>query len=70
MSMAQGLCTSLMEFAWKSHIKLLYPTPAEFTGFLGDVSTWQGIVTGAGCGGVGVGGRGGGHVLVGPGVAA
>ncbi|PNW69913.1 hypothetical protein CHLRE_17g697950v5 [Chlamydomonas reinhardtii] len=46
MSMAQGLCTNLMEFAWKSHIRLLYPTPAEFTSFLGDVSTWQGIVTG------------------------
>ncbi|GLC36053.1 hypothetical protein PLESTF_001253400 [Pleodorina starrii] len=46
MSMAQGLCTNLMEFAWKSHIRLLYPTPAAFTSFLGDVSTWQGIVTG------------------------
>ncbi|EFJ49850.1 hypothetical protein VOLCADRAFT_89266 [Volvox carteri f. nagariensis] len=45
MSMAQGLCTNLMEFAWKSHIRLLYPTPAAFTSFLGDVSTWQGIVT-------------------------
>lgn len=53
-----------MEFAWKSHIKLLYPTPAEFTSFLGDVSTWQGIVTGgsggrAGSGWVGRGGVGG-----------
>ncbi|GIL43656.1 hypothetical protein Vafri_1319 [Volvox africanus] len=46
MSMAQGLCSNLMEFAWKSHIRLLYPTPAAFTSFLGDVSTWQGIVTG------------------------
>ncbi|KAG2483156.1 hypothetical protein HYH03_017948 [Edaphochlamys debaryana] len=46
MSVAQGLCTNLMEFAWKSHIRLLYPTPAAFTSFLGDVSTWQGIVTG------------------------
>lgn len=46
MSVAQGLCTNLMEFAWKSHIRMLYPTPGEFTSFLGDVSTWQGVVTG------------------------
>lgn len=46
MSLAQGLCTSLMEFAWKSHISLLFPSPAEFTSFLGDVSMWQGVVTG------------------------
>lgn len=59
MSMAQGLCTNLMEFAWKSHIRLLYPTPAEFTSFLGDVSTWQGIVTGGWGAGVGVVGLGG-----------
>lgn len=45
MSLAQGLCTSIMEFAWKAHIKLLYPSPAQFTGFLGDVATWQGVVT-------------------------
>ncbi len=43
----QGLCTSLMEFAWKSHISLLFPSPAQFTAFLGDVSMWQGVVTGA-----------------------
>jgi hypothetical protein len=35
-----------MEFAWKSHIGLLYPTPSQFTSFLGDVSVWQGVVTG------------------------
>ena len=27
MSLAQGLCTSLHEFAWKSHMRLLYPSP-------------------------------------------
>lgn len=47
MSIAQGLCTSLMEFAWKCHIKLLYPSPADFTGFLGDVAMWTGVVTGS-----------------------
>eukprot|EP00798_Chlamydomonas_sp_ICE-L_P015733 gene15733-21855_t len=46
MSLAQGLCSSLMEFAWKSHIRLLYPSPGEFTAFLGDVSTCQGVATG------------------------
>jgi AAA family ATP:ADP antiporter len=42
MSIAQGLCTSLMEFAWKCHIKILYPSPSDFTAFLGDVATWTG----------------------------
>ncbi|GAX76146.1 hypothetical protein CEUSTIGMA_g3590.t1 [Chlamydomonas eustigma] len=47
MSVAMGLCSNLMEFAWKSHIKLLCPSPGDFTAFMGDVSTWQGLVTGA-----------------------
>jgi AAA family ATP:ADP antiporter len=38
MSLAQGLCNSLMEFAWKCHMRLLYPSPADFTAFLG----WRG----------------------------
>jgi hypothetical protein len=37
MSLAQGLCNSLMEFAWKCHMRLLYPSPADFTAFLGRV---------------------------------
>ena len=41
MSLAMGLCSSLMEFAWTSHIKLLYPSPGDFTAFMGDISTWQ-----------------------------
>ena len=41
MSLAQGLCTNLMEFAWKSHIRLLYHNPADFTAFLGEVAAWQ-----------------------------
>jgi AAA family ATP:ADP antiporter len=47
MSLAQGLCNSLMEFAWKCHMRILYPSPADFTSFLGDVATWSGVVTGA-----------------------
>ncbi|KAI8467681.1 MAG: TLC ATP/ADP transporter-domain-containing protein [Monoraphidium minutum] len=45
MSLAQGLCTSLMEFVWKSHMRLLYPCPSDFTAFLGDVAMWTGAVT-------------------------
>ncbi|WIA39919.1 hypothetical protein OEZ86_013359 [Tetradesmus obliquus] len=45
MSLAQGLCNSLMEFAWKCHMRLLYPNPSDFTAFLGDVATWSGVVT-------------------------
>jgi AAA family ATP:ADP antiporter len=36
MSLAQGLCNSLMEFAWKCHMRILYPSPADFTAFLGE----------------------------------
>lgn len=39
MSLAQGLCNSLMEFAWKCHMRLLYPSPADFTAFLGQWHT-------------------------------
>lgn len=46
MSLAQGLCSSLMEFSWKSHMRLLYPSPQDFTTFLGDVATCTGAVTG------------------------
>ncbi len=49
MSLSQGLCSSLMEFAWKSHIKLMFPSPGDFTSFLGEVSTWQ-VRQGGGCG--------------------
>ena len=60
MSLAMGLCSNLMEFAWKSHIRLLYPSPGEFTAFLGDVSTWQVrcvCVCGREGGGAGAGGQ-------------
>jgi len=32
MSLAQGLCTTSIEFALKSHLRLLYPAPSDFTG--------------------------------------
>ncbi|GBF96995.1 hypothetical protein Rsub_09792 [Raphidocelis subcapitata] len=45
MSLAQGLCTSIMEYAWKSHIRLLYPSPSDFTSFLGEVAMMTGLTT-------------------------
>lgn len=46
MAAAQSFAVNVMEFVWKSHLKLMYPTPAAFTGFLGDVATATGLVTG------------------------
>ena len=46
MTVAQSLSLALMEFLWKFHLRLAYPTPEAFTGFLGDVSTASGAVTG------------------------
>jgi len=45
MSLAQGLCSSLVEFCWKSHLRLLYPRPADFTAYLGGVAVWTGATT-------------------------
>ncbi|GMH36243.1 hypothetical protein BSKO_04111 [Bryopsis sp. KO-2023] len=45
MTIAQSLAVNLMEFVWKSHLRLAYPTPAAFTGFMGDVSTATGLIT-------------------------
>lgn len=45
MAIAQGLCTNLAEFAWKSHLRVLHPTPQAFSMFMGDVATWTGIIT-------------------------
>jgi ATP:ADP antiporter, AAA family len=45
MSLAQGLCSSLVEFCWKSHLRLLYPSPADFSAYLGGVAVWTGATT-------------------------
>ncbi|CAD7696846.1 unnamed protein product [Ostreobium quekettii] len=47
MMVAQSFAVNVMEFVWKSHVGLVYPTPAAFTGFMGDVATATGIVTGS-----------------------
>ena len=31
----QGVSTNLMEFAWKTHLRVLHPTPASFSRYMG-----------------------------------
>jgi len=45
MSMSQGVCSSLLEFAWKSELRRLHPDPASFSAYLGDVATCTGAAT-------------------------
>ncbi|CAG9461395.1 unnamed protein product [Pedinophyceae sp. YPF-701] len=45
MSLSQGVCTTLLEFAWKSELRRLHPTPQAFSAFMGDVAAWTGITT-------------------------
>ena len=33
---AQGVSSNLMEFAWKTHVRVLHPTPASFSAFMGE----------------------------------
>jgi AAA family ATP:ADP antiporter len=45
MAIAQGLCTNLLEYAWKVHLQMYCPTSSSFTAFLGDVASLTGVVT-------------------------
>eukprot|EP00775_Hariotina_reticulata_P001387 gene1387-1727_t len=45
-NLAQAIAGLVLKFAWKCHMRILYPSPADFTSFLGDVATWSGVVTG------------------------
>jgi len=45
MTVAQSLSIVLMEFLWKFHLRIAYPTPEAFTGIMGDISTATGAVT-------------------------
>lgn len=36
----------LVEWPFKYHLGILYPSAAEFTAFSGEVATWTGVVTG------------------------
>lgn len=45
MAVAQGLCTNLLEYAWKINLQLYCPNSAAFTAFMGDVASFTGVVT-------------------------
>lgn len=40
-----GVSINLVEVMWKGQAKLLYPTDAEFRGFMGNLQIWTGIAT-------------------------
>ncbi len=47
MAVAQGVCTNVLDLAWKSHLRILHPTPAAYSAFMGEVAMATGLVTGA-----------------------
>lgn len=44
MVIGYGLCINLIEVTWKAHLKLLYPSAADYQSFMGSVTTCVGIV--------------------------
>mmetsp|Transcript_25445 Transcript_25445/g.83715 ORF Transcript_25445/g.83715 Transcript_25445/m.83715 type:complete len:596 (+) Transcript_25445:179-1966(+) len=44
---AQGVTMNLLDVLWKSHLRLLAPTPAEYSSYLGDVATLTGVTSAA-----------------------
>ena len=45
MSVAQGVATNLLEVAWKSELRVLYPRPEAYSAFMGDVASVCGLCT-------------------------
>ena len=45
MSLSQGVCTTLLEFAWKTELRRMHPTPQAFSAFMGDVASATGLTT-------------------------
>ena len=45
MALAQGITTNVFQVAWKGQLRDIYPLPADYSAFMGVVSTWQAIVT-------------------------
>ncbi|MDR2724190.1 MAG: NTP/NDP exchange transporter [Holosporaceae bacterium] len=43
--MCYGVSINLVEVMWKGQAKLLYPTDAEFRGFMGNLQIWTGSAT-------------------------
>lgn len=42
----QGICTNLMDVTWKTHLRMLYPSPTEYAAAMGNVASLCGVVTG------------------------
>lgn len=42
---AYGISINLVEVTWKSKLKAQFPSPNEYSAFMGDFSTWTGICT-------------------------
>ena len=45
MAIAQGISTNLLEVAWKSKLRELYPDPSDYSSFMGDVASFTGVCT-------------------------
>jgi len=45
-TIAQALSVTLLEFMWRSQLKLVCPTPAAFQAVMGDIATATGLFTG------------------------
>lgn len=45
-AVSQGLSMNLFEFAWKGHLRMLHPTPTEYSAYMGAVASWTGCLTG------------------------
>jgi len=43
MVVGYGLCINLIEVTWKAHVKLLYPSAAQYQAFMGSVTTFVGV---------------------------
>lgn len=44
MVIGYGLCINLIEVTWKAHLKLLYPSAADYQSFMGSMTTYVGVV--------------------------
>ncbi|XP_002974477.2 ADP,ATP carrier protein 2, chloroplastic [Selaginella moellendorffii] len=42
---AYGISINLVEVTWKSKLKAQFPSPNDYSSFMGDFSTWTGVVT-------------------------
>lgn len=45
MAASQGLASNVFQVAWKGQLRLLYPDPAKYSAFMGDVASAAGLVT-------------------------